>query len=100
MTETEIRETVLRVLGDIAPETDEATIDPDEPFRDQLDLDSMDFLNFLIALDEGLGVEIPEADYGRLDTLDRLVEYLAQALARGSTPTSTPEPPSETGAPR
>jgi len=82
VTETEIRETVLRALGDIAPETDEATIDPHEPFRDQLDLDSMDFLNLLVALDEALGVEIPESDYGRLDTLERLVAYLVRATGR------------------
>jgi len=80
MTDTEIRETVLRVLGDIAPELDGATIEPDEPFRDQLDLDSMDFLNFLVALNEELRVEIPEADYGKLDTLDRLVGYLVRAV--------------------
>jgi acyl carrier protein len=79
VTETQIRETVLRVLGGIAPEIEGTTIEPDEPFRDQLDLDSMDFLNFLVALNEELGVEIPEADYGKLDTLDRLVEYLVQA---------------------
>ncbi len=81
MTDTEIKETVLRVLGDIAPEIEGATIEPDEPLRDQLDLDSMDFLNFVVALNEELGVEIPEADYGKLDTLDRLVGYLARATA-------------------
>jgi acyl carrier protein len=77
MTESEIRETVLRVLGDIAPEMDPAALRPDVSFRDQLDIDSMDFLNFAVALDEELGVEIPEADYGKVQTLDRLVEYVA-----------------------
>jgi acyl carrier protein len=79
MTESEIRETALRALGEIAPEIDPRAIEPDEPFRDQLDIDSMDFLNFLVALDEELGVQIPEADYGKLDTLNRLVEYLARS---------------------
>jgi acyl carrier protein len=80
MTETEIRETVLRVLGEIAPEMDPAALRPDVSFRDQLDVDSMDFLNFAVALAEELGVEIPEADYGKVQTLDRLVEYLARRV--------------------
>ena len=79
MSHDEIRETVLRVLGRIVPEADPAAIEPDVSFRDQLDIDSMDFLNFAIALHQELGVEIPEADYGKLDTLDHCVEYLARA---------------------
>jgi acyl carrier protein len=76
MTRTEISETVLRVLGDIAPEMDPAAIRSDVSLRDQLDIDSMDFLNFAVALDEELGVEIPESDYGQVQTLDGIVEYL------------------------
>jgi acyl carrier protein len=83
MTENEIRETVVRVLGGIAPEADPATLEPDVSFRDQLDIDSMDFLNFAIGLHEELGVEIPEADYPKLQTLDACVEYLARAVAAG-----------------
>ena len=82
MTKDEIRTVVLRSLGEIAPEADPATIKPDVGFRDQLDLDSMDFLNFVIALHQALGVDIPEADYPRLATLDGCVEYLAQAAPR------------------
>ena len=63
MTREEIRAAVLRTLGEIAPEADPATLAPDVPFRDQLDLDSMDHLNFVIALHAALQVEIPEADY-------------------------------------
>ena len=80
MTENEIRETVLGVLGGIAPEADPATLEPDVSFRDQLDIDSMDFLNFAIGLHEELGIEIPEADYPKLQTLDGCVEYLARAV--------------------
>lgn len=80
MTDGELRETVLRVLGEIAPEADPAMLKPDVSFRDQLDIDSMDFLNFAIALHEELGVEIPEADYPKLATLDGCVEYLAAAI--------------------
>lgn len=82
MTKDEIRTVVLRSLGEIAPEADPATIKPDVGFRDQLDLDSMDFLNFVIALHQALGVDIPEADYPRLATLDGCVEYLARAAPR------------------
>jgi acyl carrier protein len=78
MTTDEIRSTVLRLLTEIAPEADPATIQPDVEFRDQLDLDSMDLLNFVVAVDETLGVEIPESEYGRLGTLDRLVAYVAE----------------------
>ena len=79
MTDDEIREIVLRALGEIAPEADPTTLEPDVSFRDQLDIDSMDFLNFAIALHEEFGVEIPEADYPKLATLDGCVEYLAAA---------------------
>lgn len=82
MTQDEIRAVVLRSLGEIAPEADPATIKPDVGFRDQLDLDSMDFLNFVIALHQALGVDIPEADYPGLATLDGCVEYLARAAPR------------------
>ena len=82
MTAGELRTTVLRVLGEIAPEADPAEIKPDVSFRSQIDLDSMDVLNFVIALHEALGVEIPEADYPRLATLDGCVAYLGAALAR------------------
>ena len=80
MTSDEIRDTVLRMLGEIAPELDPASIKPDVDFRDQLDLDSMDFLNFVIAVDQELHVEIPEADYPRLATLDGFVAYVGERL--------------------
>jgi acyl carrier protein len=75
-TESHLRETVLRVLGSIAPEADLSQLNPAVTFRDQLDIDSVDFLNFLIAIDEELGIGIPESDYGRLRTLDGCVAYL------------------------
>ena len=83
MKKEEISETVLRVLGEVAPEADLSSIRPDVPFRDQLDLDSMDLLNVVIALHKTLGVEIPEADYGKLATLAECVEYLQAALSEG-----------------
>jgi acyl carrier protein len=82
VTRDEIRAQVLRALGDIAPEADLAQLKPDVGIRAQLDLDSMDVLNFVVALHTALGVEIPETDYTRLATLDGCVEYLASIQHR------------------
>lgn len=76
MTKDEIRGAVLRVLGQIAPEANLSTLKPNLRLRDQLDLDSMDVLNFVIGLHKELGVDIPETDYSKLATLDSCVEYL------------------------
>ena len=77
MTRDEIKSTVLDALTRVAPEIDPASIQSGVSFRDQLDLDSMDFLNFVLALHERLGVDIPEADYPRLYRLEEAVDYLA-----------------------
>jgi acyl carrier protein len=74
-----IRNGILRLLGDIAPEADLQSIKPDVSLRDQLDIDSMDFLNFVIALHKEFQVEIPEQDYTRLATLNGCVDYLVAA---------------------
>ena len=79
MTKDELRAIALRVLGEIAPEAAPASIKPDVNLRDQLDLDSMDILNFVVALHAALGVEIPESDYPKLATLEGCVEYLASS---------------------
>lgn len=63
------REQVLRLLGDIAPEADLAALNPDVSFRDQLDLDSMDFLNFVVSLHRAFHIDIPESDYPKYMTL-------------------------------
>jgi acyl carrier protein len=76
MTEAELRQIVLDTLGDIAPEADLQTLPPDKALRDELDIDSMDFLNFVIALHEKLDVAIPEVDYPQLVTLNGAVGYL------------------------
>lgn len=81
MTEAEVRERVLTALGNIAPEADLSKLKPGSRIRDQLDIDSMDFLNFVIAVHEDLGIEIPERDYGKLATLDGCVSYLSSAMA-------------------
>lgn len=78
MTPTDIRETVFRVLGAIAPEVEPDEVKPDQSLREQLDLDSMDFLNFAIGLHKELHVEIPEADYPKLGTLNGCIAYLTE----------------------
>ena len=80
MTRDELRALALEALGGIAPEADLGALRGKVALRDQLDLDSMDFLNFLVAVHERTGVEIPEADYGKLATLDLLVAYLAHKI--------------------
>jgi acyl carrier protein len=78
MTEAEIRKLVAEVLGDIAPEADPGDLSDDEDMREALDLDSMDFLNFVIGLHKGSGVDIPEADYPKLFTMKGVVSYLGR----------------------
>jgi acyl carrier protein len=80
MTEDEIRARVIKTLSGIVPELDAATLKPAVSLRDQLDIDSMDFLNLLIALHQEFGVDVPESDAGKLGTVDACVAYLAQAL--------------------
>ena len=80
MEENELRAIVVDTLMRIAPEVAADELDAARPLRKQVDLDSMDWLNFLIALDERLAVEIPEADYTKLVTLNDVVRYLS---ARG-----------------
>jgi acyl carrier protein len=80
MTREAIREAVIKALTSVAPEIDPASLIADEPFRQEFDLDSMDFLNFVIALHATLSVDVPEADYAKLATLNEAVEYLAERL--------------------
>jgi acyl carrier protein len=76
VTREEVRQAVLRALAKVAPEADPTAIAPDRRLRDQVDLDSVDFLNFLVELHGALGIEIPDADYAKVQTLDQCVEYL------------------------
>jgi acyl carrier protein len=78
VTREEIKTTVLAALATVAPEADPATLDASANLRDQVDLDSMDFLTLLIALGQQFNLEIPESDYPRLTSLDACVDYLAQ----------------------
>lgn len=75
-TEPVIRARVLEVLCAIAPEVEPDKVDDDMLLRKQVDLDSMDWLNFLIGVHKQFGVEIPEADYRTLRTLADVVRYV------------------------
>jgi len=76
MNETDIRTILQETLGNIAPEMDLQKLDPAADLREALDIDSMDFLNFVVAVHRRLGVDIPERDYPKLLTLDGAVNYL------------------------
>ena len=82
MTAEAIEEIVLKTLGEIAPEADLQHVRRDRNLREQLDLDSMDFLNFIVGLHERLGIDIPETDYPRLATLEGCVGYLVSQKGR------------------
>ena len=78
MTREEIREVVLSILAGIAPEIDVEEIRPGADLRDELDIDSMDFLRFLVRVEERLGVTVPEKDYPRVRSLASCVAYLEE----------------------
>jgi acyl carrier protein len=80
--EPQLREVVLRVLYGIAPEVDLGAIDPGTDLREQLDIDSMDLLNFVIALHKELGVEIPDSDVVKFTTLNGSVKYLLSKASK------------------
>jgi acyl carrier protein len=80
MTDTDIRAVVQEELGGIAPEIDMQKVDPSADLREALDIDSMDFLNFVTAIHHRLGVDIPELDYPKLVTLNGAVSYLEAKL--------------------
>jgi acyl carrier protein len=78
--EPDLQAAVFDTLRRIAPEVAPETLRPATPLRDQVDLDSMDWLNFLLGLHEALGVDIPEADYARLVSLEDVLAYLRAKL--------------------
>ena len=80
MTPADIKTAIFDGLSAIAPEADLDHLPANANVRQSLDIDSYDFLNFLIGLHERLGVEIPEADYGKLNTLDEMTGYLTARM--------------------
>lgn len=80
MTRAEIQAKVVEALVSVAPEIAPTSLRPESPLRDQVDLDSMDFLRFIMELHKQLRVEIPEADYAKLASLSDVASYVANAL--------------------
>ena len=78
MTETDVKQTIFKLLKQIAPDTEPENLKPEDDIRHTLELDSFDALQFVVALDEHFGIETPEADYGKIATLQQLVTYIIQ----------------------
>lgn len=85
MSDIDIRKVVQEELSNIAPEVDFAAVNPAADLREAIDIDSMDFLNFITAIHHRLGVEIPELDYPKLVTLDGAVAYIEAKLGSRKT---------------
>ncbi len=81
MTREQIEAAVRASLGAIAPEVDLARVRPNADLRDELDIDSMDFLRFVVDVHARLGVDVPEKDYPKIRTLASCVGYLAERAA-------------------
>lgn len=79
MTPDDIRRLALDLLGGIAPEADLDALGDEQELREALDIDSMDFLNFIAALHKATGIDIPEADYDQLASLAGIQRYLGEA---------------------
>ena len=80
VTRDEIIKLILDLIHESVPEEDLSDVDPEVPLRDQLELDSVDFLNIVMELQMRYGIEIPEDDFIELTTLNRCVEYLSPRL--------------------
>lgn len=76
-----IRQRILDAIQYVAPEIEENDIDMDEDIREECDLDSIDFLNYLIALQKSTGVSIAEGDYTQVDTFNKMLRYLTEKLS-------------------
>lgn len=80
MTPEEIRETIYNIIAGIVPDEDLSNLDDSKTIRDQIDLDSMDFLDIVLELRKQYKVDVPEEDYPKLATMDSCVEYLGPKL--------------------
>lgn len=81
MTRAEIRDEILDILSDIAPDEDLSQLADDKPFREQLELDSMDFLDIVMELRKRHRIQVPEGDYQQLASMESTVTYLEPKLA-------------------
>ncbi|MDR0867282.1 MAG: acyl carrier protein [Planctomycetota bacterium] len=81
MTRDEVRQIVVEIIAEIAPDEDAGKIQDDQPLRDQMGLDSMDFLDIVMTLKKEHKITVPEADYPRLATMTGTVDYLLPKFA-------------------
>jgi acyl carrier protein len=84
MSENELRERILQILHRIAPEANLDELDPNQDLRESLDIDSLDFLNVMIGINETFAVSIPETDYRKVSTLRGMMDYINKRMP--STP--------------
>ena len=75
-----IKQLIIEAIQEVAPEMEQDDIDMDEDLREECDLDSMDFLNFLMALKQSTGINIVETDYSQVNTFNKMLNYLAKRL--------------------
>lgn len=80
MSEEEIKTVIFQLLKRIAPESEPSALKPEENIRETLNIDSYDTLQFIVALNEKLGIEIPEQDYGKISTVRSLLDYIMVKL--------------------
>lgn len=80
MTEDNIKLIIFQSLKKIAPDTEPEKLSPDDDLRHTLEIDSFDTLQFIVALDEHFGLDIPEADYGKITTLNKLLAYISNKI--------------------
>ena len=80
MTIDEIKNAIIRNILEVAPDLEESEIEPNANLQRSLEIDSFDFLKILTALNEEIGVEVPEADYSKVDTLENMAEYFSRRL--------------------
>ena len=86
MSPEQARKVIFDVLSDIAPEVDESTVDDDHDLTEQLDLDSMDYLNWMVGINEVTGVDIPQRDVSRFLTIAGAVAFLVEHSAESPIP--------------
>jgi len=80
MTKDDIKRAIIKNILDIAPDIEETEIEPNENIQRSLEIDSFDFLKILTAMNEEVGVEVPETDYAKVDTLENMAEYFLERL--------------------
>jgi acyl carrier protein len=80
MGDSEIKQELLRLLKTIAPDTEPEKLKPDDKIRQTLGIDSFDYLQFIIGCDEHFGVNTPEEDYGKIETLRLLIPYISTRM--------------------